>query len=49
MIESNLSGGKQPMIGDGSDRLHRGISVTDACLAWDETETLLQEMYDALG
>jgi 3-deoxy-7-phosphoheptulonate synthase len=48
MIESNLHAGKQPLLGDGSDRLQYGVSVTDACLGWDDTEILLGELYDTL-
>ena len=49
MLESNLLGGKQPLIGDGSDRLQYGVSVTDACLGWPETEALLRELHGSLG
>jgi 3-deoxy-7-phosphoheptulonate synthase len=37
MLESNLSAGKQMI----SDELAYGVSITDACLGWEETEELL--------
>jgi len=40
MLESFLQGGRQ----DISDHLIPGMSVTDACLSWDETKRLLLEL-----
>lgn len=48
MIESNLSAGKQSIPADLA-ALKPGVSVTDACIGWDETEALLQEAYATLG
>ena len=45
MIESNLVEGRQNL-SDGN--LERGKSITDACIGWEETETLLQELNDAV-
>ena len=42
MIESNLSEGRQDIPADGSE-LKYGVSITDACIGWDETERLLRE------
>ena len=42
MIESNLFEGKQTLGGDPS-RLRYGVSITDACIGWDETVQLLRE------
>jgi 3-deoxy-7-phosphoheptulonate synthase len=39
MIESNLQPGKQSWA-EGKD-LVRGVSITDSCMGWDETESLL--------
>jgi 3-deoxy-7-phosphoheptulonate synthase len=39
MIESNLHPGKQSWT-EGKE-LARGVSITDSCMGWDETETLL--------
>lgn len=46
MIESNLVGGRQDL--DDSEDLTYGQSVTDACLAWDDSEPLLETLADAI-
>lgn len=43
MIESNLEWGNQS-IPDDLSQLKYGVSVTDACIDWDATETCLREM-----
>ncbi len=48
MLESNLKGGKQK-IQEAGEELEPGVSVTDACLDWDQTESLVLETYDRLG
>lgn len=40
MLESYLQSGNQPLRGD-LDQLHYGVSVTDPCLSWEETESLI--------
>jgi 3-deoxy-7-phosphoheptulonate synthase len=40
MLESNLRWGSQPIPADRSE-LQYGVSVTDACIDWEATETLL--------
>ncbi len=40
MMESNLFEGNQKISGDVSN-LKYGVSITDACIGWDETEELL--------
>ncbi len=40
MLESHLFGGKQPYTEDSSN-LAYGVSITDPCLSWEETEELL--------
>jgi 3-deoxy-7-phosphoheptulonate synthase len=42
MLESNLVEGKQA-IPDDLDKIQYGVSVTDACIGWETTETLLRE------
>ncbi len=42
MLESNIHPGSQPAVSDRS-KLHYGVSITDACIGWDETEELLLE------
>jgi len=46
MVESNLEAGAQTWKPDG--QLTRGVSITDACLGWDETEALLDEVAEAV-
>lgn len=48
MLESNLRPGKQPIPADPT-QLQYGVSVTDACVGWDETEALLLWAHAALG
>ena len=45
MLESNLYEGKQELAGDRS-ALRYGVSVTDACLDWQTTETLLRRCHE---
>jgi 3-deoxy-7-phosphoheptulonate synthase len=45
MIESNLEPGRQDWAPGAT--LRRGVSITDACIGWDETEALLGEIADA--
>ncbi len=40
MLESHLFSGKQPLL-DDPERLTYGVSITDSCLGWEETEELL--------
>jgi 3-deoxy-7-phosphoheptulonate synthase len=42
MIESNINPGKQAFPADPS-LMQYGVSLTDACVGWDETESLLAE------
>lgn len=42
MIESNLEAGNQPITADRS-QLRYGVSVTDPCVDWSTTETMLRE------
>jgi len=43
MLESNLNWGTQPIPADRA-ALKYGVSVTDACIDWATTETLLVEL-----
>jgi 3-deoxy-7-phosphoheptulonate synthase len=47
MIESNLHEGNQPV--NGGSNLRYGVSVTDACIDWPTTESLLRELAERLG
>ncbi len=46
MIESNLLHGKQNH--EDKEKLKYGISITDECLGWDDTEALLLEVHSKL-
>src|SRR5215470_4336013 len=46
MLESNLHAGRQDWLPDAP--LRYGVSITDACIGWEETETLLFEMAAAV-
>ena len=43
MIESHLQPGSQSIDAKGS--LKYGVSVTDACVGWTETEAMLRQLY----
>ena len=47
LMESNLKPGKQSW-GTGKT-LEYGVSITDACIGWEDTETLLYELADTLA
>ena len=47
MIESNIEAGNQPIPADLT-QLRYGCSVTDACVDWATTETMIREMRDTL-
>jgi 3-deoxy-7-phosphoheptulonate synthase len=47
MIESNIIGGSQPIPSDLS-QLKYGCSVTDGCIAWEDTETMLRSAHQDL-
>lgn len=49
MIESHLNEGKQGEPKDGKkEELKYGVSITDGCVGWDTTETLLAQLSDAV-
>ena len=48
MLESNLNPGNQSINGS-LEELEYGVSVTDACIGWEETEDLLRDAYDKLA
>ena len=47
MLESNIHAGSQPVQSDRS-KLAYGVSVTDGCIGWDETESLMIEAHSQL-
>ena len=48
MIESNLGAGSQPFP-QPKDKLRYGVSITDGCIGWPETEALVRELHAALA
>ncbi len=48
MLESNLLGGRQEIQAD-LGTLRYGVSVTDACVGWEETEAALRDAHARLG
>jgi len=47
MLESNIGAGNQKLAEDLSE-LEYGVSITDACIDWETTETILREARDKL-
>ncbi len=43
MLESNLYPGKQKIL-DNKDDMQYGVSVTDGCISWDETDSLIKSV-----
>jgi 3-deoxy-7-phosphoheptulonate synthase len=48
MLESHLNPGNQSSNGKKVDELEYGVSITDGCISWDETNTLIRAMRDKL-
>ncbi|HMD59966.1 MAG TPA: 3-deoxy-7-phosphoheptulonate synthase [Opitutaceae bacterium] len=48
MIESNLLAGSQPFPRPPG-KLRRGVSITDPCIDWETTESLVREVHAALS
>jgi len=46
MLESNLFSGKQKILLD-KQSMKYGVSVTDGCIDWDETETIIKSLQKA--
>ncbi|KAG8908220.1 hypothetical protein FRB99_008285 [Tulasnella sp. 403] len=47
MIESNLSAGRQDVPPEGPSALKHGVSITDACVDWDDTVAMLRRLNEA--
>lgn len=48
MLESNLNPGNQPLPPDRT-QLKFGVSITDGCIGWEETETLIRSAHEQLA
>jgi len=46
MVESHLNAGRQDLV--PGQKLQYGVSITDACLGWDDTVKLLDTLADAV-
>jgi len=44
MIESNINEGSQKVPAEGPSALKKGISITDACIDWDTTVAVLEDL-----
>ncbi|MDX1972184.1 MAG: hypothetical protein SFY68_06590 [Candidatus Sumerlaeia bacterium] len=47
MLESNINAGNQKLTTKAS--LQYGVSITDACISWDQTEELLLSAHAKMG
>ena len=45
MIESNLNGGNQKI----SEEMKYGVSITDACLDWENTDRIISDTFESLN
>ncbi|RHZ67901.1 3-deoxy-7-phosphoheptulonate synthase [Aspergillus thermomutatus] len=48
MIESNINEGNQKVPPEGPSGLLKGVSITDACINWETTVTVLEDLADAV-
>lgn len=48
MIESNIDEGSQKVPPEGPSGLKKGVSITDACIGWDITVEVLNQLADAV-
>jgi len=48
MVESHLHEGKQAVGASGKEGLKYGVSITDSCVGWETTETMLRDLAAAV-
>ena len=48
MLESNLFAGKQAILKD-INKMKYGVSITDGCIDWQETETILKQLNEKIS
>lgn len=48
MIESHINEGKQSVPAEGPAALKYGVSITDACVNWDTTTAMFEELSNAV-
>lgn len=44
MVESNINSGRQDVPPEGPSALKYGVSITDACIDWETTITVLENL-----
>ncbi|KAF1824247.1 3-deoxy-7-phosphoheptulonate synthase [Dissoconium aciculare CBS 342.82] len=49
MIESNINEGNQKVPPEGKAGLKYGVSITDACINWEDTEIVLKDLAEAVA
>jgi len=48
MIESNINEGTQKVPAEGPSGLKKGVSITDACIDWDSTVAVLEDLAESV-
>ena len=48
MIESNINDGNQKVPAEGPSALKKGVSITDACINWESTVEVLEDLAAAV-
>lgn len=48
MIESNINEGNQKVPAEGPSALKKGVSITDACIDWETTVDVLENLAAAI-
>ena len=48
MIESYINEGNQKVPPEGPEKLKKGVSITDACVDWDTTVEILEQLADGV-
>jgi len=49
MVESFLNEGRQDIPASGPKDLEYGVSITDACVHWEDTLSMMDELNKAAG
>lgn len=49
MIESNIHEGNQKVPAEGPSALKKGVSITDACIDWESTVAVLEDLSAAVA
>jgi len=49
MLESYLKEGRQDIPDDPGVKMEYGLSITDSCIGWEETESIVMNAYDMLS